>query len=61
MDSKPSYADTIQPIPTALPNDLAPSANVPNPIPAGVHPLTTPAGLRDVPGAESNRNPAERN
>ncbi|MGB8478182.1 MAG: hypothetical protein WCE63_04990 [Acidobacteriaceae bacterium] len=57
MDPKPSYTDTIQPIPTAQPHDLTPSSRSANPIPAGTHPLSTPPGLRDVPGAESNARP----
>ena len=61
MNSKPTFSDTQAPIPANTTHDpISPSAAAPNPIGVRNSPMSTPAVLHDVPGAESNGNTAQR-
>ncbi len=58
MDPKPTFESTTRPIPANDKFDpITPSSSAKQPITVTPNPMNTQAGLRDVPGAESNARP----
>ncbi|MGB8481736.1 MAG: hypothetical protein WCE63_23280 [Acidobacteriaceae bacterium] len=56
----PSGNGSTDAIPELRHDPISPSRTAPNPIGVGTHPLSTPPGLRDVPGGPFDPSTADK-